>query len=106
MILKVTVTFLNASQGGRVTAPASGYRPPLWFGDTDAAGEPLLWDFEFRFTSEDPDALVPFNTEVPAVIRAGSATEKDLSVREGSRFEVREGARVVGRGLVTEVMPT
>jgi translation elongation factor EF-Tu-like GTPase len=104
VLLNAVVTFLSTDQGGRITAPASGYRPPVWFGDTDASGEPLLWDVEFQFKGAHADAEAPFDQEVPALMRAVSATPSDVAVAPGARFEVREGARVVGRGRVVEIV--
>jgi len=105
MVLNAVVTFLGTDQGGRATAPASGYRPPVWFGDTGASGEPMLWDFEFQFTGAHADGEVPLSEEVPARMRAVSATPDDVAVGVGATFEVREGARVVGRGRVLQVLP-
>jgi translation elongation factor EF-Tu-like GTPase len=104
-VLKAVVTFLRSDDGGRVNAPASGYRPPIWFGDVDAGGGHQLWDFEFEFTGPHASRAVPFGTEVPALMHAVSASSDDIVARAGAAFEVREGARVVGRGRVVEVVP-
>lgn len=101
---RAVVTFLSAAQGGRSNPPASGYRPPVWFHQIDASGEPVMWDFVFDFPSSGEEEPVPFGEQVPTVMKAVSATNDDVDVSDGATFEVREGARVVGRGRVEEIL--
>ncbi len=76
----------------------------MWFQQVDAAGDPVLWDFEFDFVSQDAGAPVRFGEDVAAVMRAASATGTDIPLQNSTTFEVREGARVVGRGRVEKVL--
>lgn len=103
MRLAALVTFVSADGGGRASPPSSGYRPPVRFGEQASGGEPALWDFEFHFAGDDRG--VQFDEETPTIMRAVTATSDDVTVDVGETFEVREGARVVGRGRVTEVLP-
>lgn len=104
LLLKAAVTFFGADAGGRICPPSSGYRAPTWFGDRDPSGEPACWDFEFQFVNAFDTNGARFDEETPALMRAASATAEDLAADVGATFEVREGARVVGRGHVTEVL--
>ena len=104
IIIEAIVRFFSAEHGGRSNPPSSGYRPPVWFHEVDAAREPVMWDFEFDFTNQGPAAPVPFGEDVRAVMRAVSATSGDVSLQTGATFEVREGARVVGQGRVERVL--
>lgn len=105
IVFNVVVTFFSADRGGRSKPPASGYRPPIWFGQVDSAGQPVTWDFEFEFRENGPTSPVRFGEDVPAVMRSVVATINDVPLEGGTTFQVREGARLVGRGRVTGVVP-
>jgi translation elongation factor EF-Tu-like GTPase len=101
LVLEARVVFFSAEQGGRANPPASGYRPTVSFSG-EADGE-RLWDFEFSFSGFAEAQPVAFGEEVGAVMRASSATRADVSPWVGGTFEVREGAKVVGRGRVVGI---
>lgn len=63
-----------------------------------------MWDFEFEFPGRGDNAVRAGN-EVRTIMRAVSATSKDLRLETGAPFEVREGRRVVGRGRVLTTLP-
>jgi hypothetical protein len=78
MVLSAAVTFLPAEEGGRANAPASGYRAPVWFGQVDDSGEPVLWDFEFAFPERGVGIPVRFGEEMRAESRkSGREMSKD-----------------------------
>lgn len=107
LAIRSRVTFLSAEEGGRSRPPGSGYRPPVWFGARDAAGDPILWDWEFTFLDalvDGDEEAVRFGEEILTTMRAVSASEADVPVSAGAAFEVHEGARVVARGTVEEVL--
>jgi hypothetical protein len=90
---RVRIRFVTPEEGGRTTAPTSGYRAPVWFGEIDGDGEPLLWDCHFDF-AHDP----ALGSDTEAVMR--SATAPARAMRSGTSFEVREGAHTVASGDV------
>jgi elongation factor Tu len=89
---RASLELLPTSSGGRSGAIAAGYRGLLRFEASDA-------DFgaEVDIVSE---VLAPGQTDsVELTVWAG----EDLpAVPPGTRFEVREGTRIVGHGTITE----
>lgn len=72
--LKVRLRFLTPEEGGRQTPPASGYRPPVWFGELDDSGGEVLRDWSFEF--EGPDGGILDNLELG---HEGTATMTSIS---------------------------
>lgn len=96
---KVVVQFLDADVGGRkgATYLVKGYRPHFRVGD----GEYLGVEFSGNESSEPIRPGVCVNAEVAFVY----ADEIDYAALvAGSQFRVLEGARIVGIGVVTELV--
>jgi translation elongation factor EF-Tu-like GTPase len=92
----VTVELLSTERGGRTSGGiTSGYRALARF-------EASELDYGFELALDEPP-LAP-GTEGTGVLRLWApGAETELEV--GARFEIREGAHVVGRGHITGCEP-
>ena len=94
--VELKVMFLAPDQGGRSLGPFLNnqrYRPHL-----RVSSDPSMLGVEFV---AGPESQAPFDVLVPATARL--VYEPDISysaLQTGCRFEILEGARVVGHGLV------
>lgn len=94
--VEAEVTFLAPEQGGRQLGPLldnQRYRPHL-----RVPPDPSMLGVEFV---AGPEGQVPFGIPVLATIRF--VYEPDVSyaaLQSGCRFEILEGARIVGYGTV------
>jgi len=91
-----TLRYYTTEEGGRRTPANSGYRPQIKF------------DFEEMQTSGqqvfiDKEVVYPGDT-VKAEITMGSPSIFKGRLLEGMAFEFREGARVIGTGMVIEIL--
>ena len=91
--VEVLVTFLPTEHGGRSSGVVSGYRPQFYYRNHD-------WDAEYAFDEE----LVPLGRQVRAYLAFLSPQEHDGHLAPGVAFLVREGQKVVGYGVVTELL--
>lgn len=96
LALSARLELFAQDQGGRRTPIRSGYRPALWFGDTDQAGELQLHSCVVYFHGRD---TVGPGESVDADL-APVAFETWPTVAAGACFDVFEGTRPVGRGRV------
>jgi len=81
---------LKADEGGRHTPFTSGYSPQFFFRTADVTGSIIL--------QEGTEMIMPGdNATMDATILVPIALEK------GTRFNIREGGRTVGTGVVTKV---
>jgi hypothetical protein len=94
LALTVRLELFPQAQGGRRSPVRSGYRPTLWFGDTDPDGELRLHSCVVYF--HDRDTVAP-GESVDADL-APVAFETWPTVAAGARFDVFDGTRPVGRG--------
>jgi len=90
------VYFLTAEEGGRHLPlfggwRAGGDRPQFNFGTTDVAGAVEL--------PEDSDGVMPGDK-----VRMKVDLKKPIAMEEGLRFDIREGGRRVGAGVVYEIL--
>lgn len=99
VVFRADVRLLPRSAGGRKAPARSGYRPGVWFGATGRQGEPEVHSCVAQVIGAD-------------VLEAGSpgvlelvplALETWPAVRVGSGFDLVEGARTVGHGILTSV---
>jgi translation elongation factor EF-Tu-like GTPase len=92
--IEAEITFLRAEEGGRQWAAFSGYRP------------------QFRYRGKDWDAIQEYpdggRAEPGQTVRALLSFVRPQyhrgRVYPGMAFEICEGARVIGRGIVTRVL--
>jgi translation elongation factor EF-Tu-like GTPase len=86
------IVFLRPEDGGRKTAPASGYHSQFHY-----PGDDNDWDAIQTFAS--PTARL--GEPVEALLRFTNPAAHRGRLRVGTAFEVREGSHTVGRGLIT-----
>ena len=92
--IEVEIYFLTAEEGGRSQPAYSGYQPQFYYDGND-------WDA--RHIYPDVEEANP-GERVRAYLGFLSPQEHVGKVTAGMAFEIREGARVVGKGLVTEIL--
>ncbi len=94
--VRVKIDLLPTSEGGRSGPLLSGYRSLLRFD-----GSEVDFGFELELDPAVGSAGIP-----PGASGSGRvsfwAVEDLPSLFSGQRFEVREGARVVGRGTIVD----
>lgn len=88
--------YLTTEEGGRKTPVFSGYRPQVKF------------DFDEMQTSGqqtflNKDTVYPGDT-VEATIRIISVEHFANTLTEGMKFEFKEGSRIIGTGIITEIL--
>lgn len=92
--IEAEIRFLTAEEGGRHTPAKSGYRPQFYYNGHD-------WDAH----QEYPDAGWVHPGETARMLLWFLCPDAHFGrVQVGMEFEVREGARVVGRGRVTKIL--
>jgi len=85
------IYILSKEEGGRHTPFFSNYRPQFFFRTADITGSLLL--------KEGTEMIMPGdNSTIDVELIAPIAIEKGL------RFNMREGGRTVGTGLVTNII--
>jgi translation elongation factor EF-Tu-like GTPase len=92
--IEAEIRFLTAEEGGRHTPARSGYRPQFYYDGHDWDALQEYPDVEWVHPGETARTLLWFLSPDAQLGR----------VHEGMEFEVREGARVVGRGRVTKIL--
>jgi elongation factor Tu len=88
---KAEVYVLSKEEGGRHTPFFSQYRPQFYFRTTDVTGEIRL--------EEGVEMVMPGDNTVMEV-----ELISPIAMDEGLNFAIREGARTVGAGVVTEIL--
>ena len=90
------LTYLTTEEGGRTGVFISGYRPQVKFPFSKqmTSGQQILLDKEMVFPGE--------SVKVELALMAPITFKHQLSI--GQEFEVREGARIVGRGEILEIL--
>ncbi|MCR9152464.1 MAG: hypothetical protein NXI09_00010 [Bacteroidetes bacterium] len=90
-----TLTYKTAEQGGRKTAAKSGYRPQVKFDfeEMQTLGQQTFIDRELVFPGDT----------VEAEIKILSADFFANKLNENMEFEFREGATVIGTGIIKQI---
>ncbi len=97
MELIVNLHLLSPEEGGRSTPIASGYRAGMFFEpDANGGNDGIL-------TIRDGDTCAPGET-CTGSIRPLRPDLLPQSVKQSASFELREGWRVVAKGLVMDVV--
>jgi translation elongation factor EF-Tu-like GTPase len=93
------IRYLTTEEGGRRTGVCSGYRGQFFYEDEDYDG--------FQYFPHLPDGeMVTLGRPVRALIRFRQTMWEDVHSKKitvGMPFQIREGNRTVGRGIVTKV---
>ncbi|MDU1903700.1 MAG: hypothetical protein E6772_02860 [Dysgonomonas sp.] len=92
--LEAQVYYLTTQEGGRVTPVATGYRGQFYYDGNN-------YDAPQEFV--DKETCSP-GESVKAYFRTLSPHYHIGKFYEGKEFEIREGARVVGKGIITKVL--
>ena len=92
--IEAEITFLTTEEGGRSTPARTNYRPQFYYEGHD-------WDAAHEYP--DVEWVHPGHT-VRTLLRFLSPGAHVGRVLPGLEFEIREGARVVGRGRVTKIL--
>lgn len=85
------VFFLKKEDGGRHTPVVTGYKPQFYFRCTEIQGVVQLSGNTTKIGS-DESARIEVELNAP------------LAIEKGLRFAIREAGRVVGAGVVTEIL--
>jgi translation elongation factor EF-Tu-like GTPase len=100
--IEATVRYFTTEEGGRRTPVASGYRGQFHYED-----EPDVPHDGFQFFPDVPEGkFVPLGTAVRTMIWFPQDRWDDCHrhrIRIGTRFQIQEGRKVVGRGEVTNI---
>ncbi len=90
------ITYKNSQQGGRTTPIYSGYRSQIKFNFTEmqTSGQQTLIGKDMVYPGESID--------VGIIITSPIIYENSLN--EGTDFELREGATVIGTGKILKIL--
>lgn len=97
--IEATVRYLTTAEGGRKSGVASGYRGQFSYDGDDSDGIHSFPDFE-------EGAFIPLGETVRTRIAFPPdrwELRHSKGIVEGMSFDVREGRRVVARGVVTAI---
>lgn len=97
--IEATIRYLTTSEGGTEKGVASGCRGQFHYDDDDHDG------FQY-FPDLDPNEFVNLGEDVRARIRFCEDRwnhHHSTRIYQGMPFEIREGRKVVGRGVVTDL---
>jgi translation elongation factor EF-Tu-like GTPase len=95
-VIEARIRYLTTAEGGRQTGVFSGYRGQFYYGGNDYDGFQSFPDVE----------CVVLGTEVRAFVEFSKARWDEVhrhSIYVGMPFEIHEGAKVVGKGIITRL---
>ena len=96
--IKALTYFLSPEEGGRKTIIFTGYRPTFFWDEADSPGGN---DGEIQL--EGQDTCEP-GTTINILVEFYVPKRPPASLKVGSKFKIREGARVIGQGHVLEII--
>jgi translation elongation factor EF-Tu-like GTPase len=99
-VIEARIHYLTPAEGGRQSGVASGYRGQFFYEGNDFDGFQLFPDLrpgEFVNLGEEVRAFVQFRKERWNLVHKHVVTL-------GMPFQIREGSRVVGNGIVTRLV--
>ncbi len=91
--IKADIFYLNSAVSGRSTPIHSGYRGQFFYKSTN-------WDIAQEFIGKD---ICYPGEKIQSLIQFATA-HNILKITIGSNFEIREGDKVIGEGIVTEII--
>lgn len=94
--IEAEISFLKTEEGGRKSAAFSGYRPQFYYDGHD-------WDAQHTYIGVEK--VAPGETALAHLTFMSPEYHRER-VHVGMPFEVREGAKVVARGIVTKLFPS
>ena len=97
--IEAEIRYLLTVDGGRKTGVSNGYKGQFHYGGNDYDG--------FQYFPDVPtDQMIDLGRTVRAIVKVLQDRWDDVHSKQitvGMQFEIREGARTVGRGTVTKV---
>ena len=94
--IEATIKFLSTQEGGRKVAVHNGDR-----GQFHYSGEENAWDASHEYP--DLEKVEPGET-AKVFLSFLSPIEHVERIKEGISFEIREGYRLIGNGIVTKII--
>ena len=97
--IETELRYLTPQEGGRNHGVSDGYRGQFYYAGDDHDGSQY-------FPDVPTGMLIQLGTTVRCLVRFRQARWDEVhskSIRVGMPFEIREGRRIVGRGIVTRV---
>lgn len=98
-LIEARIRYLTTAEGGRKSGVTSGYRGQFYYGGEDFDGFQLFPDVA-------PDEFVELGHDVRAFVQFVRQRWEQVHQHRlhiGMKFEIREGARTVGHGVVTRL---
>ena len=88
---KCSVYVLKTEEGGRHTPFFTNLRPQFYFRTSDVTG---VIELPEGVEMVNPGDNVEFDVELTT----------SVALEKGTRFDVREGGRIIGKGIVTDII--
>ena len=92
--IRATIYYLTEDEGGRKTPVGSGYRGQFYYDGKDWDACQIFIDREICLLGEVVDCY----------LTTASPNFHIQKLHIGKEFEIREGAKIVGRGTITEIL--
>lgn len=92
--LRATIYYLSEAEGGRKTSVGNGYRGQFYYDGKD-------WDACQTFIDKE---ICLLEESVDCYLTTANPHFHTQKFYIGKEFEVREGAKIVGRGIITEIL--
>ncbi len=92
--LEAEIYYLTAQEGGRQTGVATNYRGQFFYDNHN-------WDAEQKFLGKEYCEL---GQNIKVLLRTASPDFHCGKFFVGKKFEIREGARIVGKGTITKIL--
>lgn len=92
--IEAEIYYLRPEEGGRSSPAYTGYRPQFYYDGRNWDASHIYPDLEAAYPGETVRAYLGFL----------SPLEHLGKVYVGMDFEIREGARIVGKGTVTKII--
>ncbi len=96
--IEADIRYLPPEEGGRTTVVFSGYRGQFYYDGEDHDG--------FQYFPDHGREMVHLGTTVRTIVRFRQERWHEVHSKHivvGMAFEIREGSRTAGRGVVTNV---
>ena len=97
-VIESQIRYCTPDEGGRKTGVYSGYRGQFHYDGDDFDG--------FQYFPDDPKSMIALGHEVRAFVRFLEDRWEQIhkiNVQVGKTFQICEGARIVGVGVVTRL---
>lgn len=92
--IRATIYYLTENEGGRKTSVSNGYRGQFYYDGRD-------WDACQTFIEQNSCLL---GETVDCYLTMASPQYHLGKFYVGKEFEIREGAKIVGKGVITEIL--